>query len=415
MNNQLPVELCGVDGCRLLANHKSPTHNPYPTVAWDFMQSEDKNKLNKAGFATPRGGAKGAYQNHVTRSSRVIVPFEKLSSVNLTDYTNGYVIRLFPEQYFHTAGQPKVEFSKGEYAWIKVGENAFVNYRFHNKLQNFPPLDSWGLRALEKNGVTVKKRGRGVIDTGHYTLRIPKHGQYQQNYAGAVQGVFAPEYATEEVNFLSKSVLAWLIIHTERSPYTTTQASHLKTILAHDELLNDEIYEYKGVMRRGVCCCPLCLRFIRYEDLHKMAIFEDDNGEDNAAEQVEGATRSTVVNLFHLAPLKYSSISHIPSNVAWGHHICNTRLGQRACLSLSDLVALNRKVAIISDENDYLETLGWISDDDQMIRAPGGAVWIRIVSDMADEGLNGADTPPGMDETVLIDESDDLDTEEAID
>lgn len=309
MTLKTPPSLCGVDGCRLFAAHPERTHNPYPTTIWDFMQDRDKNKLSKAGFATPRGGDKGAYQNHVSRSNRVIIPFEKLSSVDVKNYADGYIIRLFPEQYFEAQGEPKSSFIDGENAWIRVGENAFVNYRFHDKLQNLPPLEGWSLRGLEKDGTLVSKRGKDVTDTGHYTLRLPKHGKQAKRYEGAVQGVFAPEYATEEINYLSKSVLAWLIIHTEGSPYTTTQAGYIKAVLAQDGLLDDDIYEHKGVLRRGICSCPLCLRFIRYEDLHKMALFEDENGEDNAAEQVEGATRSTVVNLFHLFPVKYNSIA----------------------------------------------------------------------------------------------------------
>jgi hypothetical protein len=63
------------------------------------MNEMDRNKLTKAGFATPRGGAKGAYQNHVLRNGRVIIPFEKLQSADITDYKDGYAIRLFPKQY----------------------------------------------------------------------------------------------------------------------------------------------------------------------------------------------------------------------------------------------------------------------------------------------------------------------------
>lgn len=90
MSFPLP-ELCGIDSCRLVAGHKGQ-HDRYPTTAWAFMAQKDKNKLAKAGFATPRGGAKGAYQNHVVRSNKVIIPFERLPDVNLEVYQDGYVI-----------------------------------------------------------------------------------------------------------------------------------------------------------------------------------------------------------------------------------------------------------------------------------------------------------------------------------
>src|SRR3989344_5988605 len=98
-------ELCNVDGCRLIKGHSSP-HNKYPTSAWGFMNDKDKNKLVKAGFATPRGGAKGAYQNHVVRSNRVIIPYERVNIAPLDQYKEGYVIRLYPEQYFEAPNKP---------------------------------------------------------------------------------------------------------------------------------------------------------------------------------------------------------------------------------------------------------------------------------------------------------------------
>src|SRR5579884_1036308 len=104
--------LCGVNNCRLLSCHKQREHNPHPSEAWSFMHDKDKKKLVKAGFATPRGGAKGAYQNHVVRSNQVIIPFEKFAIVPLHEYKDGYVVRLLPEQYFQSAEVPKPEFLK---------------------------------------------------------------------------------------------------------------------------------------------------------------------------------------------------------------------------------------------------------------------------------------------------------------
>ena len=39
-----------------------------------------------------------------------------------------------------------------------------------------------------------------------------------------------------------------------------------------------------------------------------MVSFDEMGGAENAAGQVEGATRSTIVNLFHLVPLRYDSL-----------------------------------------------------------------------------------------------------------
>jgi hypothetical protein len=195
------------------------------------------------------------------------------------------------------------------------------------------------------------------------------------------------------------------------SPYTTTQANHLKAILAQADLFDESRYEHKGVLRHGLCSCPLCLRLIKYEQLHEIVSFEDAIGNGNAAEQIEGATRSTIVNLFHILPLRYDSIRHIPENVAWGHAVCNTRLGQRSCHSLAELIETDLKIGIIKEEG--IETFGWISSDYEMIRSPLGSVWIQLSRDMdgdeytpplsdgEDEGSIGSSIP-----VVLQDEED---------
>jgi hypothetical protein len=347
------------------------------------MQQRDKDKLTKAGFATPRGGNKGAYQNHVLRSNKVIVPYERLHGAPLNQYRDGYVIRLYPEQYFAAPGVARERFITGEDAWITVGENAFVLYRTHEGHKNLPPLASWTVRSLLKDGAPVQERGKDVEDAGHYVLRISSLGKQQRRIEGAPQGVFAPEYADQETNFLSQCVLAWLIIHTHGSPYTTTQATHLQAILAAEGLLDAAEYEHKGVIRHGLASCPLCLRFVHYRELHEMVAFETAEGIENAAEQVEGATRSTIVNLFHLTPLRYDTIAHIPQSVAWGHAVCNTRLGQRECVSLAEITEMGLKVGVIRPEG--IETFGWITTDFRMIRSPNGAVWIQLNGDMADD------------------------------
>jgi hypothetical protein len=356
------------------------------------MRPKDKKKLVKAGFATPRGGAKGAYQNHVVRSNQVIIPFEKYYVAPLDTYEDGYVVRLLPEQYFEAARVIKPEFLQPDNP-IQMGENAFILYRTHEVHKKFPPMEGWQIRHLVKDEEISTKRGKGIQDRGHYVLRISTANADDGKLVdGAPQGLFAPEYADRKTNYLCTCVLAWLIIHAVGSPYTTTEASHLKAILAQADLFDEARYEYKGVLRHGLCSCPLCLRLIRYEQLHEIVSFEDAVGNDNASEQVEGATRSTIVNLFHILPLRYDSIRHIPENVAWGHAICNTRLGQRPCHSLAELMETDLKVGIIKEEG--IETFGWISSDYEMIHSPLGAVWIQLCRDMDGDDY----TPPQLSE-----------------
>ena len=175
-------------------------------------------------------------------------------------------------------------------------------------------------------------------------------------------------------------MLAWLTTHTVDSPYVAAQAQHLEKILREAGLFQPREWEAMGLLRNGHTSCPLCMKHIKYSELHDQVSFADEASLLNASEQVENATRSTVVNLFHMVPLTYSDIEHIPQNVAWGHAICNTKLGQRKCYPLSELIAGGSKVGVV-DETGAIATFGWISQSLEMIRSPAGAVWIRIVED----------------------------------
>lgn len=77
----------------------------------------------------------------------------------------------------------------------------------------------------------LRTEGRGAEDVGHYVLRIASHADRKKIVNGPPQGLFAPEYADYNTNYLCKCVLAWLIVHTVDSPYTTTQAHHIQSIL----------------------------------------------------------------------------------------------------------------------------------------------------------------------------------------
>ena len=127
------MTLCLTNSCRKILGHTGQ-HDVYPSAPWAFMTTKDKDKLAKAGFATPRGGAKGAYQNHVLRSNRVIVPFERLNQAPLASYQDGYVIRIFPDQYFDALGQIKAVFNQA--GAPQIGTNAFVLYRTHDQLDS---------------------------------------------------------------------------------------------------------------------------------------------------------------------------------------------------------------------------------------------------------------------------------------
>ena len=173
MNGHLPP-LCDHEDCRRLHGHAG-RHDPRPTEVWEFFQDRDKNKLAKAGFATPRGGAKNAYQNHVVRSSKVIIPYERLADVDVGLFRDGYASRLLPEQLFLAPGVVRPEFAAPD-APVVVGQNAFVLYRTHESFRSLPPLPGWRPRSLLRAGQPVTDRRGNVDDIGEYVIRLSRIG-----------------------------------------------------------------------------------------------------------------------------------------------------------------------------------------------------------------------------------------------
>jgi len=254
------VTLCSNPNCNLLANHKGE-HSFIYKKAWESsFNSDDINKIQKAGYCTPRGGAKGGYQNHVNRNSKVIIPYEKLPEVNLDNYQDGYVIRVFPSQYFSSKHVISDDFINNRS--VIVGENAFVLYRTYEDFENLPPLPDWQIRSILKFDKKTKtysipsndRRG-DIIDCGHYLLRISNSGtnKKQNRFEGPAQGIFAPEYADANTNFLCQAVLAWLIIKTDNSPYKEADYEHLKAIIVLDgKLLSEYIFSYGFLISSNV-------------------------------------------------------------------------------------------------------------------------------------------------------------------
>lgn len=376
------LTLCNDPNCNLLANHKGKHQFVYKKAWKDHFTAEDINKIEKAGYCTPRGGAKGGYQNHVNRNSKVIIPYEKLSEVNLDNYKDGYVIRLFPSQYFvkkHTVNEEFINNSS-----VVVGENAFVLYRTYEDFENYPPLPAWQIRSILKYDkgkkeycIPSKDRGGNMIDRGHYLLRISNSGtnKKQNKFEGPAQGIFAPEYADSDTNFLCQAVLAWLIIKTEGSPYNESDFEHLEAILKKHNLLDSPHFENDYILHNGKTTCPLCQKVILHSELNEMISFDDEEGLENSTDQV-GSTRSTKVNLFHMVPLCYSSLENIPTQVSWGHATCNTRLGQRRCYSFNDLQSTEIEIEIVEGQEKRL--LGYANATQNFIRSKNGDVWIRI-------------------------------------
>jgi len=225
---------------------------------------------------------------------------------------------------------------------------------------------------MEVDGINVARRKKGASDTGEYVLRLTTCGDRKSKNEGVSQGIFAPEYATAETNYLSRALLAWLIIKSEESPYCENSFDNLKQILINSDILSDENLSNNHILHNGITCCPLCLKTINYSELHEMISYEGADALANSSEQIAGSTRATKINLFHITPLCYESLEHKPSRIAWGHAICNTVLGQRFCVSLKDIIENGYKINLLSGKKL------WVNENENFMRSEQGEVWIKI-------------------------------------
>lgn len=371
------MPLCTVDGSVRQLDHTGG-HEVYSSTPWQFLSRRDNDKKTKAGFATPRGGAKGAYQNHVLRSNKVIVPFELFAQAPVAKYETGYVVRLFPDQYIEAPRTPKTYFL--EPGSPQPGASAFALCGTREHLRDFPALATWKVRSLTLNGAMTNERAAGALDEGEYVVKTSAHGSLPAISEGPPQGIFAPEYANQSANFLSKCLLAWLTAHTTDSPYVTIQVQHLEEVLQFHGKFDPSRRAAMGLLRNGLNCCPLCFKLIKGDELHDQISFTEESSLLDAADQVANSARSTIVNLFYMAPLTYADVEHTSENVDWRDAICNTKLGQRICHPIPKLIVAAAKAGTVNGARE-IETFGWASTNLEIIRSPAGTVCIKIVHD----------------------------------
>ena len=367
------ISLC--NKCNKLKNHKGSC-DQFSKDSFTFLNSKDFDKVSKSGYATPRGGDKGGYQNHVYRTGKVIIPYEKFKNINPNIYKGGWVVRLFVNQAFDE--NKRLHVIKNKFVDLVIGKNCFVLYRSYEELSNFPPLRNWSIREhFSKDNKKSKTRTFDGYDKGHYILRTPAQGGSTKvtklkRYEGIAQGFFAPEYSTSEFDYLVRLQLVYLIMQSENNPYKPEHGLHIKKILKKYNCLDIEKFKYySAIDSNKKLTCPLCLKKIKYEDLHRTADYSDNSHSENAVTQNVYTTRSTQVNVFHMRPLVYGSVEHKPYQVFWGHHHCNTNLGQNRCFSLEEIKQF-KKDGKIKNEKIFAD------NSQKSIRDEKGNYYIKI-------------------------------------
>jgi hypothetical protein len=292
----------------------------------------------------------------------VIIPFEHLDNVDLSNYEDGYVVRLTAVQADSLSDAKQLDWSNRRFAFEAQGREtqAFVLYRSSEDLELFKIRRGWIPCEHWARGSVSNKRTQDGEDRGHFLVRIPREAS-----SGIAQGIFAPEYTTRELNYICQLELTYLAYLTLEH-LKDQSFEQIRTILETIGWDLTPSWNSSGVLKDGTSSCPLCLRPIHRDELHQTIDPSLVPGLANSGVQL-AETRSTLINLFHLRPLLYDKqLGHHPTNVAWGHAHCNTFLGQRAAFGWDELGStLDRASFRTNDEGDF-------------IRSDDGRAWISV-------------------------------------
>lgn len=269
------------------------------------------------------------YQNRVSRSSTVLIPFSQWECNEeirncASRFVNGYIVLIPPRIYFENNFATEMESRWG----LFLGVNALVFYEKRS---------DWNLHNPEANGwmpATSRKNPLG----GQYVARVPATTSLDETSRkkinvgfagnnGKGAGIRLYEYADAMTIADCKLQLEALFWACHDSVETAVGAG-----MAHEDALARKADIFKRCGERALLdwdhlaesrivdsckqtICPLCLQPIcGRQFLSRLAQAEGREVEDLTITQV---------SLFHINELRYGVFNHRPYNLGWGHHDCN--------------------------------------------------------------------------------------------
>lgn len=287
-----------------------------------------ERKLSKTGQT--RGADDDViYQNRVSRSSTVLIPFHQWQSdIGLREmcdqFENGYIVLIAPSDYF---SQDNPNDYLNEFN-LELGWNALVFYETRADWERYNP-DSY--RWTYANSRIPPLGGQYVArvpaNTSNDTVRSQKvnHGYATQSPKGA--GIRLYEYASRETIKQCKlqlEAIFWLCgdsIEVVSNNGMSAEDALLRRNMVLEEcrnlgLLDFELLRDKRIVNsENRTICPLCLRELSGEEfLNRLAQAEGREVPDLTVTQV---------NLFHIEELRFGAFNHRQYNLGWGCHFCN--------------------------------------------------------------------------------------------
>lgn len=267
------------------------------------------------------------YQNRVSRSSTVLIPYDYWDTVSAPPeddkkFANEFIALISPSTYFQLPDPEKELTEKG----LKLGKNALVFYQLRTDWEKYPPRS---LRWRAATSRTSPLRGQFVAriagTTSHEEGQRINQGFTTTGSKGA--GIRLFEYASPKTIALCRTqleALYWLCEDSveEAAKYgmSETDAQKRKTFClaaANKENLLDEnrLKSQRLVNSSGKTICPLCLEMLSSSGFYsRLAQAEGREVHDLTV---------TEINLFHIREVRYGEYNHRPYNLGWGHHHCN--------------------------------------------------------------------------------------------
>ena len=288
-----------------------------------ILPSKVKTKIYKTGQT--RGADDDViYQNRVSRSSTVLIPYDdfdmcKSAPTRKGVYENGYIVLIKPEDYFNSKTKACLKKKK-----LVLGENLLVFYETRSQWNNYPPLAGWTAASSRKTPLK-----------GQYVARIPAttaegEGKIIEGYSTTAMkgaGIRVYEYADSDIINKCKLQLEYLFWSCyDIESFITAEGLSLSDVKQHileltgslkaQNLLDTaRLMANRIIDKDGYTICPFCLKRMSASSFC------------TKIQQAEGRAvpdlTVTEASLFHIKELRTGEFNHQPYNLGWGHHHCN--------------------------------------------------------------------------------------------
>jgi hypothetical protein len=301
---------------------------PMVTVSYN---SGLPNIINRKLYKT--GQTRGAdndeiYQNRVSRDSTVLIPYSQWPVVKhgfpAGGFHRGFIVFASPAEYFELPGQIRPDLDRD----LVLGSNFVVFYRSRADWNLYNPQNLNWLPATSRLAPVGGQYIARVPNTTNENDRQEFHGFIDNGSGGKGAGIRFFEYASPETLTATRYQLSYLIWHTAGIEDVAVEhgcgsiaesRQHVVDYCEHHGLADHVRLSEVRVMRDDLTVCPLCLQPMLATDFV-------DRLDQQAGREVLDLT-CTKANLFHVEELRPGLFNHRTYNLGWGHHHCNTVVG----------------------------------------------------------------------------------------